>query len=57
MPTKYIDRARLSQFWPRALLDQITASANAIGWNATQWLQEAARDQIKRQAKTEKHVG
>lgn len=44
---KYDTSARLSQRWPRALLDAVEASATARGWTATQWLQEAAKNALK----------
>lgn len=52
MPAQIYDEpVRLSQRWPKALLDAVEAAAAQRGWNATQWLQEAAREQIRRQAR------
>lgn len=48
---KYDSPVRLSQRWPRALLDAVEAAAAVKGWNATQWLQEAARDGLTRDAR------
>lgn len=48
---KYAEAARLSQRWPSDLLEAVDAAARERGWTATQWLQEAARGEIKRQAR------
>ena len=54
MPAKkYADSGRLSQRWPDALLDAIVKAAESRGWTATQWLQEAAKGEIKRQWRRE----
>lgn len=52
MPAKkYEEPVRLSQRWPETLLRAVEAAAADRGWNATQWLQEAARNELKRQAR------
>lgn len=50
MPTqKYDEPVRLSQRWPRALLEAVQSAAALRGWDATQWLQEAAKAEIRRE--------
>lgn len=46
---KYDSPVRLSQRWPGELLDAVQAAAAERGWDATQWLQEAAREVLRRQ--------
>lgn len=54
MPAKkYADHARLSQRWPRDLLEDVRAAAESKGWDTTQWLQEVARDALRRQKRRE----
>lgn len=51
---KYDHPVRLpGQWWPDALVQDAKAAARRRGWNMTQWLQEAARDALKRQTKRE----
>ena len=47
--SKYSDAVRLSQRWPRALLAAVEAAADERGWNATQWLQDAAKSALNRE--------
>ena len=44
---------RLSQRWPESLLKKIDEAAAAKGWNTTAWLQEAAKEKIRREARKE----
>jgi hypothetical protein len=46
---KYTEPVRLSQRWPADLLRAVEAAAAERGWNATQWLQEAAKAELRRQ--------
>jgi hypothetical protein len=47
---KYDEPVRLpGQWWPDALLQTAREAAKRRGWNLTQWMQEAARNEIRRQ--------
>lgn len=50
--TQYDSPVRLpGQWWPQELVAASKAAAKARGWNYTQWLQEAAREQLRREAR------
>ena len=57
MPAKkYDEPVRLSQRWPKWLLEAVATAAEEKGQNSTQWLQEVAKASLTRQWSVRKQI-